>query len=118
MMTLGGLVEIKTSETNGISTVELLGNLDTASARLVEAELTKLLDADANRLLLNFTAVPFIASSGLRVLLKVGQALKARGGKLHICCINDTVREVFEISGFDRILNVFASEQDALEGFD
>ena len=110
-------MELNTSETNGVSTVELLGNLDTASAGLVEEELTKLLDADANRLLLNFTAVPFIASSGLRVLLKVGQTLQTRGGKLHICCINDTVREVFEISGFDRIFNVFASKDDALGGF-
>jgi anti-sigma B factor antagonist len=110
-------MELKTSEANGISIVELLGNLDTASAGPVEAELMKLLDADPSRLLLNFTAVPFIASSGLRVLLKVGQGLKARGGTLHICCINDTVREVFEISGFDRIFKVFASEDDALRGF-
>jgi len=110
-------MELKTSETNGVSTVDLVGNLDTVSAGLVEAELTKLLDADASRLLLNFTAVPFIASSGLRVLLKVGQALKVRGGQLHICSINDTVREVFEISGFDRIFNVFASKEDALGGF-
>lgn len=110
-------MELKTSETNGVSTVDLFGNLDTVNAGFVEAELTRLVDADANRLLLNFTAVPFIASSGLRVLLKVGQALRSRGGKLHICGINDTVREVFEISGFDRIFNVFASEQDALCGF-
>ena len=110
-------MEINTSETNGVSIVELLGNLDTASAGMVEAELTKLLDADTSRLLLNFSAVPFIASSGLRVLLKVGQASKARGGALHICCINDTVREVFQISGFDRIFNLFASKEDALAGF-
>jgi anti-sigma B factor antagonist len=110
-------MELNTSETNGVSTVELVGNLDTASAGTAEAELMKLLDADASKLLLNFSAVPFIASSGLRVLLKVGQALKARGGTLHICCINDTVREVFEISGFDRIFNVFASAEDAFGGF-
>lgn len=110
-------MEIKTSEMKGASIVELIGNLDTANAGLVEAELTKLLDADTSRLLLNFTAVPFIASSGLRVLLKVGQAFNARGGMLHICCINDTVREVFEISGFDRIFSIFDSEEDALEGF-
>jgi anti-sigma B factor antagonist len=110
-------MELKTSETNGVSIVELIGNLDTASAGTVEKELMTLLDADASKLLLNFSAVPFIASSGLRVLLKVGQALKARGGALHICCINDTVREVFEISGFDRIFNLFGSAQEALDGF-
>ena len=69
-------MEIKTSEMKGASIVELIGNLDTANAGLVEAELTKLLDADSSRLLLNFTAVPFIASSGLRVLLKVGQVFE------------------------------------------
>ena len=107
-------MEIKTSEENGILTVELIGNLDTASAGPVEAELMKLIEGKANQLLLDFTDVPFIASSGLRVLLKTGQTLKANGGKLHICSINDTVREVFEISGFDRIFSVFDSKQDAL----
>lgn len=108
-------MEIKTSEENGILTVELIGNLDTASAGPAEAELTKLMESNANQLLLDFTDVPFIASSGLRVLLKIGQTLKANGGKLHICCINDTVREVFEISGFDRIFSVFGSKQDAMD---
>lgn len=108
-------MEIKTSEENGITTVELIGNLDTASAGPVEVDLMKLMEGNANQLLLDFTDVPFIASSGLRVLLKTGQAMQANGGKLHICCINDTVREVFEISGFDRIFSVFDSKQDALD---
>jgi anti-sigma B factor antagonist len=106
-------MEIKASEENGISTVELIGNLDTASAGPVEAELMKLIEDNAIQLLVDFTDVPFIASSGLRVLLKTGQTLQANGGKLHICCINDTVREVFEISGFDRIFSLFDSKQDA-----
>ena len=37
--------------------------------------------------------------------------------ELRICGLNETIKQIFEISGFDRILSVFASEQDALAGF-
>jgi anti-anti-sigma regulatory factor len=41
----------------------------------------------------------------------------AAGGSFRICGLNETVDEVFEISGFSMILNVFGNEAEALEGF-
>ena len=42
------------------------------------------------------------------------QKLKASGGDLKVCSLNEMATEVFEVSGFSSILNVFDSEQDAL----
>jgi anti-sigma B factor antagonist len=90
------------------------GKLDTNTTPAAESEITVLLDGGASKLLINFEQVSYISSSGLRLLLATAKRLKGSGGDLKVCSLNDMATEVFEISGFSSILNVFASEQDAL----
>jgi len=59
----------------------------------------------------------YISSAGLRVLLVTAKRLGGSGGSLHICGLNETVDEVFEISGFSVILNVFGTADEAMQGF-
>jgi len=110
-------MNINTSNENDVCIVELDGKLDTASATPTEVSLTELLDSGVSQMLIDFGKVPYIASSGLRVLLKIAQRLSKDGGKLHVCCLNEMVSEVFEISGFDKILAVYKNSQDAKEAF-
>lgn len=107
-------MDINATENDGIWIAVLDGKLDTASADGAEAKLMELVDGGANRLVLDFGAVDYIASSGLRTLLKLAQRMKNEGGMLHLCQLNDMVSEVFEISGFDRILYVFDTEVQAV----
>jgi anti-anti-sigma factor len=108
-------MDITTIEENGVCIASLDGKFDTASSVPAESELMALLDQGKNRLVLDFTDVAYIASSGLRVLLKLAQRLKTEGGELRLCSVNETVGEVFRISGFDKILDVRDSRQQALE---
>jgi len=107
-------MEISVTESDGIWIVKLDGKLDTVSAVGAEARLTDLVNSGANRLVLDFTAVDYISSSGLRTLLKLAQRMKQDEGILYLCCLNEMVGEVFRISGFDRILTVFESESEAV----
>ena len=66
---------------------------------------------------LNFAALEYISSAGLRVLLATAKKLKASGGDLKICSLNDTVQEVFDISGFSSILTVSKDQEEALASF-
>jgi anti-anti-sigma regulatory factor len=50
-------------------------------------------------------------------LLGTAKQLRGAGGALHLFGLNETVREVFDISGFSGILAVFATEAEALKGF-
>jgi len=65
----------------------------------------------------DFTALDYISSAGLRVLLGTAKRLSGAGGAQHLCGLTETVREVFQISGFSTILAVFATEAEALKGF-
>jgi anti-anti-sigma factor len=50
----------------------------------------------------------------LRLLLATAKRLKGSGGDLKVCSLNEMATEVFEVSGFSAILNIYPSEQDAL----
>lgn len=79
-------------------TLEIIGRLDTVTAPLLEEEISKT-DADVTTLVLDFTQLEYISSAGLRILLKTQKAM-AKKGKMIIKNANESIREVFELTGF------------------
>lgn len=110
-------MEINVSNEGDICVVALDGKFDIACSKVAETTLVELLDSGVSQMLIDFSKVPYIASSGLRVLLKVAQRLGKDGGKLHVCCLNEIVLEVFEVSGFDKIFSVFSDSDQARGAF-
>ena len=88
--------------------------LDTATAPTAGQALSTLMDQGVRRIVVDFSDVPYITSSGLRVILATAKQLRAKGGELCVCSLNEAVEEVFEISGFNTLLPVFASSADAV----
>jgi anti-sigma B factor antagonist len=110
-------MKMDTNDRNEVKVVEFEGNLDTNTATEAEQHLNTLFEGGASKILVNFKKLDYISSAGLRVLLATAKKLKGGGGELRICELNETVQEVFEISGFSTILNVFKNETEALENF-
>jgi anti-sigma B factor antagonist len=108
------MMEITVRDEGDTKVVMLDGKLDTNTTPAAESEINALLEGGAEKLLVNFERLSYISSSGLRLLLATAKKLKGSGGDLKVCSLNEMATEVFEISGFSSILNVFASEQDAL----
>ena len=80
------------------------GSVDTVTAPELEAAIAALPDT-LERLILDFTAVDYVSSAGLRVLLAADQRLSASGA-LILRNVNPDVREVFEMTGFDELLTL------------
>jgi anti-sigma B factor antagonist len=110
-------MEVTVKEVNEVSVLSFEGNLDTNTAPQAQELIDQLIDGGSSRILINFDALNYISSAGLRVLLATAKKLKATSGDLKICGLNQTVQEVFDISGFSSILSVVATEEDALAGF-
>lgn len=85
-------------------TVALAGRLDTTTAPHLEAELKTSLDG-VNSLGMDFAELEYISSAGLRVLLSA-QKVMNKQGKMVIRHANETIMEVFEVTGFTDILTV------------
>jgi sigma-B regulation protein RsbU (phosphoserine phosphatase) len=110
-------MEIKTTETADVNVIEVTGHLDTNTSPEAESAINTLIETGARKVLINFAALEYISSAGLRVLLATAKKLKASGGDLKICSLNDTVQEVFDISGFSSILTVSKDQDEALASF-
>lgn len=110
-------MEITIHDNNDVKIAQFDGELETNTSHDAEACLNKLLDEGVKKILIDFEALDYISSAGLRVLLATAQKLQAGNGALRVCNLNETVQEVFDISGFSTILSVFKSESEALDEF-
>ena len=93
----------KTVENNKAEFV-LEGRLDTVTAPELEAELQGSLDG-VEELVMNFEALEYISSAGLRVLLAT-QKVMNKQGEMKIVKVNQTIMEIFEVTGFSDILTI------------
>jgi len=110
-------MEISVTESGDVRILSFKGNLDTNTSPQAENEINGLIEAGAQKLLVNFENLDYISSAGLRILLATAKKLKASPGDLKICCLNETVQEVFDISGFATILSVSKTEEEALGAY-
>lgn len=97
-------MEIKNAKSGEVLTLEIQGRIDTTTAPQLEAELMSGMDG-AKELRLDFAGVEYISSAGLRVLL-TAQKLMSRRGRMVVFHVNESVAEVFEVTGFSDILTI------------
>lgn len=112
----GQSMDITTRTQNGVTLVGFAGSLDSNTSPKAQQALDGILAAGARKMAVDCTALDYISSAGLRVLLGTAKRLSGAGGTLRLFGLNETVREVFDISGFSAILTVCATEGDALKG--
>ena len=108
-------MEITETELSGARVAQLSGRLDTASAPEAEAKLLAMLDG-GRPLVVDLAQVHYVSSAGLRALLKAAKQAKAASVGFALAAPQPAVREVLEISGFDKILGVYATREEAAAG--
>lgn len=108
---------VQISMNGEVGIVRISGKLDTQSFPEAQSHLTRLVEEGTRKILVDLEGLVYISSAGLRVLLSTAKLLEKDGGELRICSLNDFVQEVFEISGFSTIFQVFGSETEAMDGF-
>ncbi|MHC4910777.1 MAG: STAS domain-containing protein [Planctomycetota bacterium] len=110
-------MKIDMHEMAGVKVVRVEGKLDTNTTPEAELRLNEAVDQGASKILIDFENLDFVSSAGLRILLSTAKKLSARSGALRVCGLNETVRDIFDMSGFSTLLRVFDNEQDALADF-
>lgn len=110
-------MDITTRMQNGVTLVVFAGSLDSNTSPKAQQEIEGVLAAGARKVAIDCTGLDYISSAGLRVMLGAAKKLSGAGSGLRLFGLNQSVREVFDISGFSKILAVFTSEGEALRGF-
>ena len=93
----------KTKKDN-VLTVAVNGRLDTTTAPELEAQLRSVIDG-VTLLTFDLTDLEYISSAGLRVLMWAQRIMNSQG-EMKVCNVNETVEEIFDITGFSEILTI------------
>lgn len=102
-------MEITEYKQGKILLIEFKGRLDTSNYTEAEKKLNSFLDAGETYFLINCEKLDYISSSGLRVLLVILKRLGQVNGLLVLCCLNENISEIFEITNFNKIFTIVDS---------
>jgi anti-anti-sigma factor len=90
------------------------GRLDSGSANDFEEKVLQIIDGGEKSILLDFSMIDYISSAGLRVVLTSAKHQKEKDGRLAICSLVGSVKDIFRVSGFDTIVDIYTDQESAL----
>lgn len=108
-------MKIDETKSGDVVVIEISGRLDTTNYQELETKLAGILDRKETNILLDIRKLEYVSSSGLRILLMYLKKIKALQGRLMLCSMSPEIREIFEISGFINIFEVYEDRAKALE---
>jgi anti-sigma B factor antagonist len=97
---------------DGITKVVLRGRFDTTGAVVVELPFNKVA-TEKQKIVVDLSAVNFLASYGIRVLLVGAKVVKSKGGSLVIVCPDNNVAKVLKTAGMDSLIPIYQTEAAA-----
>src|SRR2546421_4408183 len=108
-------VETHTVEEN-LAVIALNGEVDVYTSPRLKQEMVDLLNRGTVRLVVDLSAVQYLDSTGLGVLIGGLKRAREREGDLRLICDNPRILRIFEITGLTKIFDIYRNETDALAG--
>jgi len=109
-----------TVDTRDVEDVRLLyprGFLNAHTVRVFEGELQRTLQDRRFKIVVDCSGLSYIASAGLGAIMGSIEEIRGNGGDLRLASLNETVRNIFEILGFNHLYRIFPSEAEAILSF-
>jgi len=107
-------MEFAHEQAGDVVIVKLAGRLDSGAAQPAEESFTRVLAGGTPHLAVDLSDLQYISSAGLRVLLVVAKKVQQAKGKVVLFGLGLNVREVFSISGFDKIFLIQSDSTSAV----
>jgi anti-anti-sigma factor len=108
-------MEIIQKEENGIVSIAIKGRLDADSSPEAEKIVKDAIKDQTTRILFNLASLEYLSSAGLRVLLGAAKEMRRKDGKIVLCALNEFVKEIFEVSGFQSLIPITDTVESGIE---
>lgn len=86
--------------------LEPTGLIDNAGGTQLRREVSELLDADIEAILIDFANISFMDSSGLGAIVTILQRVRTKGANLYLCSLNDQVKMIMELTKMDKVFDI------------
>jgi len=108
-------MDINTVRTGGVLVIKAEGRIDGSNSAQFLGSMQAVIDDDDTGVVLDFGGVDYISSAGLRVILLLAKELRGTKTGFGICSLSSAVQEIFSISGFDQIITISDTEDQAVK---
>ena len=108
-------MQIIQKEKNGIVCVTVKGHMEAQLAPAFEQAIKEIITSDRRRLLFDLSALDYLRSSVLRVILNAVKEIKHKNGRVVLCCLNGYVKEIFEFNHLKDTITITDSVESGLE---
>jgi anti-sigma B factor antagonist len=109
-------MEIREKRLGDAYIIEISGRMDTMNSKDLDARLNSIIGRNIARIVIDMGAVDYISSVGLRVLLASLKRQKESHRFLALTALQPFVKDIFRVTGLEKIFSIYPSQEDAIEG--
>ncbi|NWF60173.1 MAG: STAS domain-containing protein [Fischerella sp.] len=99
-------------QNHSVKVIQPSGSLDASKSQEFRQKITEIIESGAKTVLVDFQDVTFMDSSGLGAVVLAFKVLRAADKKLVLCSINEQVRLLFELTGMDKVFEIFPNQDE------
>lgn len=107
-------LDVETGERDGETVISLRGEIDVYTAPRLRQTLIDLIEKGASRLVVDMSAVDFLDSTGLGVLVGGLKRVKAKEGSLKLVVSQEKILKIFDITGLTKVFPIYGSLDEAV----
>ena len=97
--------KIKNIDENNIEVV-LQGELDTLASQQFATDMQPVMENSSKKIVMDFADLEYISSSAMRTILLLQKTASANGGKVSIRNMSEEIRQIFQLTGFDQMIDI------------
>ncbi|WP_294703735.1 STAS domain-containing protein [uncultured Fusobacterium sp.] len=109
--------EILEKNIGEIKELKVIGELDALVAPKLKEKITKLVEADTVKFIIDFEEVTHINSLAMGILRGKLKVVKEMGGDIKLVKLNEHIKTIFEMIGLDEIFEIYETEEEAVASF-
>ena len=111
------MLSIETDNRQSVSLMKVRGRVDSETAPELDDALTKLLQDNKNKIVLNLGAVNYMSSAGLRAIVKALKDAQKSGGDVRLASVSAPIEGILLTVGMMQMFKMFSTTEEALIGF-
>ena len=109
--------EILEKNLGEIKELKVVGELDALVAPKLKERITKLVEGDSTKFIIDFEVVTHINSLAMWILRGKLKVVKEMGGDIKLIKLNEHIKTIFEMIGLDEIFEIYETEDEAVANF-
>ena len=110
-------LSIETDNSQSVSVMKVMGRVDSETAPELDTALSKLLNENKNKIVLNLQGVDFLSSAGLRAMVKALKGAQKSGGDVRLAAVSQPIEVILRTVGMMQMFKMYSTNEEAAAGF-